>query len=209
MTGDTPDAPGAPDAPIGEDHADPNAPASPAQGRSMSVRTLAVAVGIIAVALIAVFVVTSGGGSDGDGSADALVGSTAPVVSGVDTNGDTVSTDEFLGKWVVLNFFATWCAPCVKEHPQLVAFNERSVERGDSVVVSVAYQEKPERVEQFFADHGGDWPVIVSGAESSTLEFGVRRLPESFLISPDGVVVHKFVGGVTADAIDAEIARAS
>lgn len=170
-----------------------------------TVRRASMIVGVIVIGLVVVFVVTSRSG-DGSGGSSPLVGKSAPALSGLTATGSEVSIDQFRGRWVVLNFFATWCPPCVREHPELVAFNERAVDAGDAVVVSVAYQEKPEKIITFFEENGGDWPVIVEGADVPTLDYGVRALPESFLIDPDGIVAKKFTGGVTAteltDAIE-------
>ena len=65
------------------------------------------------------------------------------------------------GEWVVVNFFATWCTPCRVEHPELVKFAEEH--EGDPVeVVSVAFSDQPEAIREFFAEQGGNWPVVAS-----------------------------------------------
>jgi cytochrome c biogenesis protein CcmG/thiol:disulfide interchange protein DsbE len=122
--------------------------------------------------------------------------------------GDEFDIDAHRGRWVVVNFFATWCPPCVEEHPELVAFDERNGSRVQ--LVSVAFDDtEVDAVERFFADNGGDWPVITSGAGGASLDYGVKKLPESFLVDPSGTVVAKINGGVTAAQLDALIAEAS
>ncbi len=109
---------------------------------------------------------------------------------------------------MLVNFFATWCPPCVKEHPELVKFSERD---GDRVqLVSVAFDDtEVDQVTTFFADNGGDWPVITGGADGASLDYGVKKLPESFLVDPSGTVVVKINGGVTAGQLESLIAKGS
>ena len=67
-------------------------------------------------------------------------------------------------------------------------------------------QSDPDRF-SFFAENGGEWPVITAGADGASLDYGVKKLPESFLVDPSGEVVVKINGGVTADQLDAMIAE--
>lgn len=116
-------------------------------------------------------------------------------------DGADFDIDAMRGKWVVVNFFATWCVPCVVEHPELVKFSEERAETGDAVVVSIAYEEEAQRLRDFFAEKGGDWPAIVGDDARTALEFGVTGVPESFLVDPSGRVVAHFTG-VTADGLN-------
>ena len=83
-------------------------------------------------------------------------------MTGSTLSGGDFDIDQHRGQWVLVNFFATWCPPCVEEHPELVEFSERN---GESVqLVSVAFDDTElDEVETFFADNGGDWPVITGG----------------------------------------------
>ena len=133
-----------------------------------------------------------------------LVGKVAPPLVGDTLDGGTFDLDDHRGRWVVVNFFATWCQPCVEEHPELVEFHEAHRAAGDATVVSVVYDDRPEAVAAFFERHGGEWPVITDGG-LAPVDYGVVKVPESYLVSPNGTVVRKYVGGVTRDAIEADI----
>jgi cytochrome c biogenesis protein CcmG/thiol:disulfide interchange protein DsbE len=187
-----------------------DAPTPGAAGSRRPVRTAAVVVGVVAVLLLGLltFEVVAG---DDDGVRSGLVGRAAPAVVGTATNGEVVDIDRWRGDWVLVNFFATWCVPCVREHPELVEFARRHGPEGDGVpveVVSIAFDDDPAAVEEFFATRGGDWPVLVDDTGPLALDFGVRGVPESFLISPAGQVVALFYG-VTADAVDEAIVAAT
>ena len=127
-----------------------------------------------------------------------LLGKEAPPVSGAAIDGSRVDLDQFRGKWVVLNFFASWCVPCAQEHPELV----KLAGGGQVQVVAVIWDDTVGRVRNWFADKGGDWPVINDPGGRVALDFGVRGPPESFVIAPNGAVVAKFVGPLTAAAVE-------
>jgi cytochrome c biogenesis protein CcmG, thiol:disulfide interchange protein DsbE len=155
---------------------------------------------VLLVALLGWQVITDGG----DEVRSSIVGRAAPAVQGTAIDGRAVDIDRWRGSWVVVNFFATWCVPCVREHPELVAFAEDHVD--DNVeLVSVAFDDTPADIERFFAQRGGDWPVLATDTGSIALDYGVRGVPESFLVAPDGRVVGLFYG-VTARGLDEAIA---
>jgi cytochrome c biogenesis protein CcmG/thiol:disulfide interchange protein DsbE len=174
-------------------------------GRHLA-RNLAIAVGLLMLAFIAVLA-TRPSGDERPLSANA-VGRAVPPVVGTTLDGEAYDIDRLRGEWVVVNFFATWCIPCRVEHPELVAFSEQHAAAADGVsVVSVAYDDSSADISQFFAQEGGDWPVLTGdGTGRIALDFGVTGVPESYVVAPNGLVVEKFTG-VTAAALDAVIDR--
>ncbi len=129
-----------------------------------------------------------------------LVGKPAPPITATTISGERFDLDALRGGWVVVNFFATWCGPCKVEQPELIKFAQRHA--GSDFVVSISLNEGPAAAKKFFEANGGDWPVIAQGNGSIALDYGVIRLPESYIVDPDGIVVAKFNGGVTAAGLD-------
>jgi cytochrome c biogenesis protein CcmG, thiol:disulfide interchange protein DsbE len=162
-------------------------------------------VGVVMVAFVALLATRDTGPRE---TRSALLGRPAPEVVGETMDGGTFDLDELRGRWVLVNFFATWCPPCIVEHPELVAFHDAHAEAGDVEVVSVAFQDSAAEIEAFFEEYGGDWPVLPEGVSGAAVSWGVAALPESFLVSPQGVVVHKFTGGVTYQALESVLAQA-
>ncbi|MDQ1437229.1 MAG: cytochrome c biosis protein CcmG, thiol:disulfide interchange protein DsbE [Acidimicrobiaceae bacterium] len=135
-----------------------------------------------------------------------LIGRPAPDVSGPGLDGSRFALSAQQGKYVLVNFFATWCIPCVQEHPQLRLFFERHQAAGDAAVVSVVYRDEPADVRRFFDERGGGWPVVED--EAAKVDWGVRGVPESFLVSPDGIVLTRVVGGVSDVGLERLLAQA-
>lgn len=164
-------------------------------------------VGVVMVALIVLFV-TAGGASDPlANDTNQLVGKPAPDIEATDTEGRAFRIGDYRGRWLLVNFFATWCAPCIKEHPELVSFAEAHSRLGDASVVSVAYNDEPSAVQSFFDERGGDWAVIADTENDFSIDYAVVGLPESYLVDPDGTVVHKFVGGITRAEVEQVMAE--
>ena len=164
----------------------------------------AVAVGLV-VTLLVVVLATSPPATDRIAKSP-LVGHPAPGISAKTITGDSFDLSRYDGEWVLVNFFATWCVPCRQEHPQLRQFASEHANRGDAAVVSVMVNDDAATVKEFFAQHGGTWPVLVDPQASIALNYGLVKVPESYLITPNGDVAAKINGGVTAKGLDRVIA---
>lgn len=137
-----------------------------------------------------------------------LLGRPAPTLAGDSVlDGEPFDLARESGRWVLVNFFATWCQPCIAEHDDLRTFEAAHAEAGDARVVTVVFDDQPDDVARFFAERGGDWPVLPNDGRA-TVDFGVTGVPESYLIGPDGIVRAKITGGIQADRLDDVLARA-
>jgi len=122
------------------------------------------------------------------------VGDRAPgfdLTESVDGSG--FGLDDYRGKWVLLNFWATWCPPCVEEMPSLNSLYESMRERG-FVVLAVSIDEDLDQYRQFLNQANVTFPTVRDPERSVAARYGTFKYPESYLISPDGVVKRKYVG---------------
>jgi cytochrome c biogenesis protein CcmG/thiol:disulfide interchange protein DsbE len=167
---------------------------------------IALGVGVVGALLVAVLATREP--AEARFSDSPLLGKAAPAATGRALDGTTVRLADLRGQYVVLNFFATWCVPCQREHPELSRFQNRHVQTGDATVLAVIFDDDVPSVRDFFEREGGDWPVLDDPGGKIALDFGVRGPPESYLIDPNGFVISKIVGEVRADALESLVARA-
>ena len=131
----------------------------------------------------------------------------APEFSGETLNGGSFDMAAQRGRWLVVNFFSTWCVQCVVEHPELVAFHDRYRSDPDVRLVSVVFQDEVDVIARFFTEQGGDWPIVISNTGRIAIDFGVTAVPETYLVDPLGRVVAKFTGGVTLAGLESQLVR--
>jgi cytochrome c biogenesis protein CcmG, thiol:disulfide interchange protein DsbE len=137
-----------------------------------------------------------------------LVGQVAPAITGATLGGGSFKLSALRGRWVVVNFFASWCPPCQQEQPELVAFAYAHRAPGDTALVGVVFDDSASSARGFMRSTGGTWPVVVDPGGQFALDYGVRGPPETFIVSPDGTVVAHFDGPMTNASLDYWLARA-
>ncbi|MBZ5707530.1 MAG: TlpA family protein disulfide reductase [Acidobacteriia bacterium] len=128
------------------------------------------------------------------GSRPPRIGTTPPDFSVQDSD-RKISLNELHGKVVVLNFWATWCPPCIEEMPSLVEMQQRMKDKGITVLaVSVDVDE--DAYHKFLKDHKVDLLTVRDPSHKSSDLYGTFRYPETYIIDRNGVLRRKFIGAV-------------
>jgi len=133
------------------------------------------------------------------------VGSVAPDFALVDLNGDAVRLSDFEGRPVLLNFWATWCAPCRVEMPELARAAADYADRG-LVVLPVNQEETAEQVRDFYDELGLDLTALLDSKAEVGVAYGAFFLPSTVIVGPDGVVSAYHRGIISREQIDGYLA---
>lgn len=123
-----------------------------------------------------------------------------------DTNGKTHTLDGYKGKWVLVNFWATWCPPCQEEIPDLIALHGEK--KNNLVVIGIAMDYRNAKQVTDFAD--GllvDYPIVLGNAQVANQIGPVQGLPTTYLYNPDGKMVAQQVGAITRESVESFIAK--
>ena len=124
----------------------------------------------------------------------------------LDLNGNRHRLSEFLGKWVVINFWATWCGPCLKEIPELISFQSRH--ESEVVVLGINFEDRPLLdVKEFVASIGINYLVLRTGEKPLIPFEPLKGLPSTFIISPEAEFLDVVLGAVTAVELEDLVAR--
>lgn len=121
-------------------------------------------------------------------------------------DGQTVSLSDFKGQVVLINFWATWCPPCVRETPRLVRVAETYKDEGLVVLgINTTYQDEPSKVQQFARDYDVPYPILLDTEGVVGEKYPSRLMPTTYLIDRDGRIVHTKVGEVDEATLTEQI----
>lgn len=165
---------------------------------------------VLAIALVVagLFVVLAMGasGSSTDTVSSFLLGKPAPPVVSTTLEDEQFDLSRRKGSWVVLNFFDPNCIPCISEHPELIAFHEQQVQLADGAeLYTIINRGSDEAVAEFFTERGGEWPIVRDPDGGISIDFGVVKVPETWIIDPNGIVRVRYPGEVTAEQLGAQL----
>jgi thiol-disulfide isomerase/thioredoxin len=104
-----------------------------------------------------------------------------------------IRLSQYKGKWVFVNFWATWCPPCRDEMPSMEMLNRRFKDK-DFVMLAISVDEDWGEVNRFFGETAPSFEVVWDKRKTASRMYGTSKFPESYLIAPDGTVAAKFVG---------------
>ena len=120
-------------------------------------------------------------------------------------DGSTVALADFRGRIVVLNFWGTWCPPCVREIPELVELQPRLEELGGTVLGPAIDSGSPGKIEEFLAEFGVNYPIVIASNSQAVGVFGAVGYPFTLLIDAEGVIRRRYLGPQTADGLERDV----
>lgn len=170
-----------------------------------STKVGALATSIVVAAFLVVLVLSDG--DAGVGARSPLLGQPAPAV--VTTSIDDVPFElgRRKGSWVVFNFFNSTCVPCIAEHPSLLRFAQEEAKRSDGAeVYTIVNDDSDGAVRAFFAANSGDWPKLRDADGAIAVAFGVAKVPETWIIDPNGFVRLRILGSVVDGVLEEQMA---
>jgi len=126
----------------------------------------------------------------------------APDFALTTLDGNTVSLSDYEGEWVLLNFWATWCPPCIVEMPYLQTLADRGLN-----VLGVNMAEPEENVKLFTIRHGITFPILMEPDDILVLDYQARTLPRTVIIAPDGTMALRITGPIDGEQLDPWLAK--
>lgn len=157
-------------------------------------RNLILLVVIILIGASVYLVASSGSRSPGEWVKSVVVGDLAPDFELEDTKGNKVSLSDLRGKIVMVNFWATWCPPCIEEMPSMERLNG-TLAGDDFVMLAINTEENGRNLVPAFLDKTPyTFPILYDDKGVVQKRYGVFKFPESFIIHKDGTVAEKIIG---------------
>lgn len=132
-----------------------------------------------------------------------LVGRPAPAFELPGVDGGVIRSADLAGRPYVVNFWATWCVACRREHPYLMSFYERWSPQGVGMV-GIVYNDSAENVLAFRTEMkmAGSYPDAMDPGGRAAIDFGVYGVPETFVVDANGIVVAKLIGEAKPGSLD-------
>ena len=137
-----------------------------------------------------------------------LLGKPAPAVVSTTLEDESFDLSRRKGSWVVLNFFNSTCLPCINEHDELLAFHAAQQNESEPAeLYTIINDDSDDAVRQYFVENGGEWDKVRDQDGAIAVSFGVARVPETWLIDPNGVVRTRIAGELTTGLLDEQLAE--
>jgi thiol-disulfide isomerase/thioredoxin len=128
-----------------------------------------------------------------------------PALSIKTLDGGTFDLSQQSGKWVIVNYWATWCSPCLKELPDISAFVAAHKDKVAAIGLDFEDAEKGD-IEKFMQKHPLSYPVAQVDIDNPPKDFDTPKgLPNTYVIAPDGHVAKAFMGPITTKDLEGVI----
>jgi cytochrome c biogenesis protein CcmG/thiol:disulfide interchange protein DsbE len=171
-------------------------------------RWIALAVAVVVAAVSVVLATQVGEDPRADATKSHLVGEPAPAFTVRTLDGERVSIDDLAGKAVIVNFWNTWCVPCRDELPALKSFSQAHAEDPDFELVGIVREDTKRAVEAYGPGREVAWTIGMDPGSRAALAYGTRGQPETFAITPDGLVAGAQIGPATREDLETLLAAA-
>jgi cytochrome c biogenesis protein CcmG, thiol:disulfide interchange protein DsbE len=182
---------------------------APRAGRARLVRHPArwVAGGVLAVLVVVAVVAATRPSFQATQVSSPLVGRPAPPIAGSTFGGGQASLASYRGRFVYVNFFASWCPSCQSEMPDLVDFwyHQQRADAG-AALLSVDFDDSIDSARKYVTQWGVRWPVVADHQGVVANDYGVSSPPTTFLVNPRGTVVGVWKGPVTVSQLNGMLA---
>ncbi len=133
------------------------------------------------------------------------IGAPAPDFTLADLDGAPIALAELRGRPVVVNFWASWCGPCVEEFPLLRAAAAEHADDG-LAVIGIVYEDRSEAARDFMARNGATWPAAMDPGGRVAEAYGILGPPETFFIGRDGTILARQLGQFSASSLESHLA---
>lgn len=161
-------------------------------------------VGVVAAVAVIVALLATGLGRDPSVIASPLVGRMAPNFTLPQLNGPPVTLSKLRGQVVVINFWASWCTECKVEQAALVQAWQQFQDSG-VVVIGVDFEDETSAARSYVSSADMTYPVVEDSDSSTALAYGLRGVPETFVVNQSGRIVDHVIGPVDEATLASEI----
>jgi len=151
-------------------------------------RIAALAVALVVIVFGVVLALNVGNDPQEDAQQSHLVGKAAPAFDLPNLAGGRVTLADVAGKSAIVNFWNSWCTPCREEEPSLQRFYAAHKDDPDFTMIGIVRQDETGDVKAYVNKNGIEWKVALDPGSVAALDFGTRGQPETYAISPSGVV---------------------